>query len=106
MSTEEPTNTEIECVVYKSLKKDETYIFIETTTPLSDLPNDLMTVLGQTEMVMTLKLTPEKKMARGNATEIMISIEKQGFHLQMPENPQIKENPLPSHNERFLDKNI
>lgn len=106
MSTVELTNTEMECVVYKSLKKDETFLFIETTTPLSDLPADLIKVLGQTEMLMTLNLTPEKKMARGNASEIMISIEKHGFHLQMPENPQLKVNPLPSHNERFLDKNI
>ena len=106
MSTNKIVSTEIECVVYKSLKKDETYVFIPSTTTLSDLPDELMKVLGQTEMVMTLNLTPEKKMARGTTSEIIISIEKQGFHLQMPENPQIKTNPLPSINERFLDKNI
>jgi len=106
MSTNEISNTEMECVVYKSLKKDETYIFIPAETPLSDLPAELIKVLGETEMVMTLNLTADKKMARGNASEIMMSIEKQGFHLQIPENPQLKVNPLPSHNERFLDKNI
>ena len=47
MSTVELTNTEMECVVYKSLKKDETFLFIETTTPLSDLPADLIKVLGR-----------------------------------------------------------
>lgn len=98
--------TEMECVVHKSLKKDETYIFIATTTPLSDLPDELMKVLGQTEMIMTLKLTPEKKMARGTAAEIMASINQQGFHLQMPENPQLNDNPLATSNERFLDKNL
>lgn len=106
MSTSKTVTMEIECVVYKSLKKDETYVFISSATALSDLPDELMKVLGQTEMVMTLKLTPEKKMARGTASEIISSIEKQGFHLQMPENPQINANPLPSINERFLDKNI
>ena len=98
--------TEIECAVYKSQKKDETYIFIPTTTALSDLPKDLLKVLGQTEMIMNLKLTPEKKMARGTAAIVMKSIEEQGFHLQMPENPQLNVNPLPTINERFLDKNI
>ena len=106
MSTEKLTLTEIECVVYKSLKKDETYIFIEKSASLSDLPAELATVLGKTEEVMTLSLTPEKKMARGTAAEIMLSIEKQGFHLQMPENPQLKDNPLAYANERFLDKNL
>lgn len=96
----------MECAVYKSSKKDETYVFIPTTTPLSDLPDELLKVLGQAEMVMTLNLTPEKKMARGTAIDIMESIEKQGFHLQMAINPQLDVNPLPTKNERFLDKNI
>ncbi len=98
--------TELECTVYKSLKKDETYVFIPTTTLLSDLPEELLKVLGQTELVMTLNLTPEKKMARGTAAEVLKSIEQQGFHLQMPEKPHLNKNPLPTHNERFLDKDI
>ena len=106
MSTEKLTKTEIECEVHKSLKKDETYIFIESTSSLSELPDVLSKVLGKTELVMTLNLTPDKKMARGTAEEIMISIEQQGFYLQMPENPQLNENPLAYINERFLDKNI
>ena len=99
-------NKEIECTVYKSLKKDETYVFVPTETPLSDLPDELKKVLGETEKVMALTITPEKKMARGTGAEVMKSINKQGFHLQMPENPQINKNLLPSINERFLDKNI
>jgi uncharacterized protein YcgL (UPF0745 family) len=106
MSSNKTSMTEMECAVYKSLKKDETYVFIQTTKLLSDLPDELIKVLGQAEMVMTLKLTPEKKMARGSAAEVMESINKQGFHLQMPENPQLNKNPLPTINERFLDKNI
>lgn len=106
MSINETSKTEIECQVYKSLKKDETYVFIPTTKLLSDLPDELIRVLGQTEIVMTLKLTPEKKMARGTAAEIIESINKQGFYLQMPENPQLNKNLLPTINERFLDKNI
>jgi len=98
--------TEIECAVYKSSKKDETYVFIPTGTPLSDLPDELIKVLGQAEMVMTLNLTPEKQMARGTAAEVIESINKQGFHLQLPENPQLNKNPLAYINERFLDKNI
>ncbi len=97
---------ELECHIYKSLKKDETYVFIPVTTELTDLPKELLTVLGQTEKIMTLNLTPARKMARGTAEEILNSIEQQGFYLQMPENPQLNVNPLPTINERFLDKNI
>ncbi len=97
---------EIECAVYKSQKKDETYVFIPTVTPLSDLPDELLKVLGQAEIVMTLNLTPQKKMARGNAKEIIKSIEEQGFHLQLPVKAELDVNPLPTKNERFLDKDM
>ena len=95
---------EIQCTVYKSLKKDETYIFIPMTTQLSDLPDELKKVLGETEKVMTLILTAEKKMARGTGADVIKSIEEQGFHLQMPEKPYL--NAVPSYNETLADKNI
>lgn len=104
MTTDQPPTTELECAVYKSIKKDDTYVFIPTTTPLSDLPEELIKILGQAEMVMTLNLTPEKKMARGTAAEVMKSINKQGFHLQMPENPLLTA--VPSYKEKLSDKNI
>ena len=98
--------TELECAVYKSQKKDETYIFIPIATPFSELPEKLLKLLGEAEMLMTLILTPEKKMARGTAKEIMESIKEQGFYLQMPIRAEIDRNPLPTTNERFLDKNL
>ena len=99
------TTKELECAVYKSLKKDETYVFIPNSTPLSDLPEDLIKVIGQTEKVMILSLTPEKKMARGSAAEILNSIDKQGFHLQMPENPLFSGNPSYKEALRYPHKN-
>jgi len=100
------SSNKLECAVYKSQKKDETYIFIPTKTPLSELPDELLKVIGQAEMVMTLLLTPDKKMARGTAKEIMKAIDEQGFYLQLPIKAEIDMNPLPTTNERFLDKNI
>lgn len=97
---------EVECTVYKSQKKDETYVFIPTSSSLSDLPYELLKVLGQAEKVMTLMLTAEKKMARGSAEAVMKSIEEQGFYLQMPDNLQLNKNSLPTNNERFLDKDL
>ena len=97
---------ELECAVYKSQKKDETYVFISATTPLSELPEKLLKLLGEAEMLMTLTLTPDKKMARGTAKEIIENIEEQGYYLQMPIKAEIDMNPLPTTNERFLDKNL
>lgn len=103
MSTSTST-TEIECAVYKSLKKDETYIFIPTSESLSDLPEELIKVLGQAELVMTLKLTTGKKLARCNATEVMQSIDKKGFYLQLPLKPHLVA--VPSYKEKLSEKDI
>ena len=100
------SSEEIECAVYKSQRKDETYVFISATTPFSGLPEELLKILGEAEMIMTLTLTPDKKMARGTAKEIIKSIKEKGFYLQMPIKAEIDMNPLPTKNERFLDKNI
>lgn len=45
-------------------------------------------------------------MTRDTASEIIKSIEEQEFHLQMPEKHHLNKNLLPTHNERFLDKDI
>lgn len=98
------STNEFECDIYKSLKKDETYIFVKAETLLSELPDALQKILGPTEMVMTLTLTPGRKMARGTADEIIKSIASQGFHLQMPENPHI--NATPAYHEKLSEKNL
>lgn len=96
----------LKCVVYKSLKKDDTYVYLAAKDDLTILPKELLSVLGKTEKIMVLLLTPDKKMARGTAKEIMESIAAKDFYLQMPQNPQLMENPLAKSNERFLDKNM
>jgi hypothetical protein len=98
------STNEIECDIYKSLKKDEMYVFIEANTELSELPDALLKMLGQTEKVMTLTLIPERKMARGTAHDILKSIANQGFYLQMPDNPHI--NATPAYHEKLSEKNI
>lgn len=104
MSTNEKPTAEIECAVYKSIKKDETYVFIPTTMKLSDLPDELLKILGKAEKIMSLKITSKKKMARGTGADIMKSIDKQGFHLQVPAKPHLTA--VPSYGEKLADKDI
>ncbi|MFK5913521.1 MAG: YcgL domain-containing protein [Woeseiaceae bacterium] len=94
------------CEVYKSTKKDQIYLYIEKGKSLDDLPSELNRVLGTPEKVMTLNLTSDKKMSRGTAAPILKSIEEQGFHLQMPIDPQLDKNPLAHINDQFLDKDM
>ncbi len=94
----------MDCMVFKSLRKDETYIFVREEADLDDLPAELARVLGQMEKVMPLTLTPQRKLARSDAREVMQNIIEQGFHLQMPENPQLQA--IPEYRETLQQKKL
>lgn len=74
----------IDCEVYKSSKKKDTYVYFKKPIDMDLLPSELRKSLGKLEFVMKLELNPEKKLARGDVVQVMDNIKQQGFHLQMP----------------------
>lgn len=72
------------CEVYRCSCKQGVYLFIDQQTAVVDLPPALQASLGSTELAMTLLLTPDKKLARADAQQVMEAIKDQGFYLQMP----------------------
>lgn len=78
------------CSIYKSPKKEGMYLYVPKDKQLEDVPKVLITQMGHAEHVMDLLLTPEKKLARANARDVMEKLNEQGFYVQMPpqDNPQ------------------
>lgn len=72
------------CDVYKSRKKDETYLYVARTDGLGKVPEALMEQFGKPELAMTMILTPEKKLARVDGARIIEQLEEKGFYLQLP----------------------
>ena len=72
------------CVIYKSRKKNDTYLYVSKKDDFSQVPKALLGVLGEPVYVMDLELTPERKLARENVLEVMKNLSNQGWHLQMP----------------------
>ena len=70
--------------IYRSNKKEGLYLFVPSDTKLESLPEALMKSFGRAEFSMKIVLTEDKKLARADATEVLESIDKQGFYLQMP----------------------
>ncbi len=70
--------------VFKSSRKDEMYLYVDKKQGVQDLPEALMAHFGKPVHVFDLLLTPEKKLARANAEEVLAKVEEQGFYLQMP----------------------
>ena len=74
--------------VYKSYKKDEMYLFVDKKEGLDQVPKTLTDIFGKPEPVFDLLLTPDKKMARSDAREVLENIGEKGFYLQMPPPPE------------------
>lgn len=72
------------CFIYKSLKKNELYLYLDKKDDFSALPADLYNSLGRLQFVMELQLSPERKLAREDAKKVMASLENRGFHIQLP----------------------
>jgi uncharacterized protein len=72
------------CEIFRSTRKEEMYLYVQRDRGLEDVPEVLMKQFGEPESVMTIVLTPERKLARANVTEVLDAIEQQGYYLQMP----------------------
>lgn len=74
----------INCAIYKSNRKLETYLFLREKDDFSDVPEILLKGFGPPEFVMELELTPQRKLARSDIGEVMHNLRENGYFLQMP----------------------
>ena len=70
--------------VYRSPRKELTYIYLPHDSKLEGLPDTLRETFGEPELVVSLHLTPDRKLARYSGEYVLSEIEQQGFFLQMP----------------------
>lgn len=74
----------MQCFVYRSNRKLETYLYLAKQDGFEALPEPLRKVFGPPEFVMELELSPERQLARENTLDVMNHLKTEGFFLQMP----------------------
>lgn len=72
------------CYVYRSSRKQDTYVYLPKQDDFSDIPEVLMRVFGEPEYALEFDLTPDRKLAQEDPKEVLANIDERGFHLQMP----------------------
>ncbi len=82
---------EIPLEIYRSSRHELMYVYLparaEVETPSADLsvlPEALLQRFGSPVYTLSLDLTPERKLAAADATQVLAAIKEQGFYLQMP----------------------
>jgi uncharacterized protein YcgL (UPF0745 family) len=72
------------CWIYRSTRNGETYLFLPVPDDTSRVPDGLLQILGRLELVMQLTLSPERRLARADAGDVMRALGERGYYLQMP----------------------
>lgn len=86
------------CVIYKSPKKAQTYLFIKQRDKFEDVPEALMAMFGTPTLVTIVNLANKDKLALADIHKVKESLNEQGYYLQLPP-PQ--EDLLKTHKEQM-----
>lgn len=82
------------CAVYKSSRKDETYLYVPGRDDFSKVPKALMQTFGLPIFLMIMPLKDGRKLARLEVAKLRNELNTKGYYLQLPP-PQ--ENLLKTH---------
>ena len=73
-----------ECIVYRSAKREETYLYLEASRSLDELPGELAASFGRAVKVMSLDLRPDTRLAVADTRAVLAALEDPGYFLQLP----------------------
>ena len=72
------------CAIYRSSRRDQTYLYVEKKGDFSRVPETLMQSFGQPQLAMLLPLDGSKKLAGADVEKVKESLASQGYYLQIP----------------------
>ena len=72
------------CVIYRSSKRDQTYLYVEKKDDFSRVPEELLKGFGVPQFSMMLNLATREKLATADIAKVRQALEDQGYYLQVP----------------------
>jgi len=72
------------CAIYKSAKKEQTYLFVKSRDDFSMVPESLMLTFGTPTLVTLTNLATKEKLAFADIMKVKASLNEQGYYLQLP----------------------
>ena len=76
------------CVIYRSSKRDQTYLYVEKKDDFSRVPEELMKGFCQPKLAMILPLDVRKKLVNADLEKVKQALTEQGYYLQIPPPPE------------------
>lgn len=75
------------CAIYKSTKKESTYLYVSRKGDFSDVPEQLLQTFGNPQFVMMVNLDKREKLAIADINKVRENLKNDGFYLQLPPAP-------------------
>ncbi|MDR0219421.1 MAG: YcgL domain-containing protein [Enterobacteriaceae bacterium] len=72
------------CVIYRSPKREQTYLYVEKKGDFSRVPEELLKTFGEPQLSMVIALSERKKLANADIEKVKAALVEQGFYLQIP----------------------
>lgn len=72
------------CYVYKSLRKADTYVYLERRDDFDRLPEPLRHRVGDLGFVLEFELDAQRTLAREDPVVVRRNLAERGFHIQYP----------------------
>jgi uncharacterized protein YcgL (UPF0745 family) len=84
VSTSPHHGAPMQCFVYASLAKADTYLWLAGRDAFEILPEPLTLMLGELRFVMEVQLTLERKLPVEDTRQVLGHLRTQGWYLQLP----------------------
>ena len=74
----------VPCAVYRSPRKADNYLYVRRENDFSSVPQQLLDMFGSPELVLTVELTPARRLAQADVIEVISALQERGYYLQLP----------------------
>ena len=74
----------VPCWVYKSDRRQDTYIYLGEEDGFEKIPPALRDAMGELEFVLQVDLDASRKLPNAEAARVMEEVTRTGFYLQLP----------------------
>jgi len=74
----------MDCVIYKGDKKPGSFLYVEQEDEFERLPEALLIILGELQVVMSLDLAKYEKLANADIEQVKQNLLEKGYYLQLP----------------------
>lgn len=74
----------MQCYVYASRRKPDTYLWLAERDGFDVLPESLREVLSELRFALELQLDAQRRLPREDTAQVLAHLREQGWHLQLP----------------------